>query len=345
MANTTELPNPFTPLVFLPPAPATEIEVAPYLFAATVGAYIWDIALNLGNDYALLFKHRISWSTMVYFLSRVFTFAYTLTSFVFQVGSVQDCDTLELAVGICLLLSQSTTAMLFLLRALAVWQPNKIAYVASLLLWLGVTGADILAPLGLRGAHVGPTMQCMITAVPANVEWVPIMALINDTAVFCAINYRIIGFTIVANSSKDRIRAFLAGRQLSKLSGALIRGGQHFYLIAVCTNILLLVVVRLPSGPPVFHVMLAAPGYTLINAMACLVYREIKFGFLTSDGAVSTLNFQSTPRHRRPAIGPQSVSIEFDVRAQTETVQFEGGTDGGEMVIEGGGKFKGAESV
>ncbi|KAF8168635.1 hypothetical protein K438DRAFT_1774694 [Mycena galopus ATCC 62051] len=315
MDNTTELPNPLTPLAFLSPSLAAEIEVARYLYAATVGAYIWDIALTSGMI--------MPYCSTTGLVCRRWSISC-------RVGSVQDCDTSELAVGICLLLSQSTTAMLFLLRALAVWRPNKIAYVASLLLWLGVTGADIIAPLGLRGAHVGPTMQCMVTAVPVNIEWVAIMALINDTAVFCAINYRIISFTIVANSYKDHIRAFLASHQLSKLSGALVRGGQHFYLLAVCTNILLLVIVRLPSGPPVFHAMLAAPGYSLINVMACLVYREIKFGFLTSDGAVT--------RRRRPATGPQSVSIEFDVQVQTETEQFEDGIDGGEMGIDRGGK-------
>ncbi|KAF8168614.1 hypothetical protein K438DRAFT_1439806, partial [Mycena galopus ATCC 62051] len=120
--NTTELPNPFTSLAFLPPALAGQFQVSQYLYGATLGVtYSWDICLNLRNDYALLTKHRIRFPTMVYFLSRAFTFAYILTSFVFQVGLVQNCAALQLALGICLILSQSATAMLFLLRALAVW--------------------------------------------------------------------------------------------------------------------------------------------------------------------------------------------------------------------------------
>ncbi|KAF8168641.1 hypothetical protein K438DRAFT_1500543, partial [Mycena galopus ATCC 62051] len=201
---------------------------------------------------------------------------------------LKDCATIDLAIGISLVLSQGSTAMLFLLRVGALWHPNKRVYALFGPLWLGVTGACFTIPLGLRGAHIGPTSQCLTVVLPGDTEWFPIMALIYDTAVFCAINYRIIGFTIVANSSKDRIRAFFGGRQLSKLSGALVRGGQHFYLIAVCTNIILLVVVKLPNVPPTYHAILTIPGYSLINTMACLVYREIKFGFLTSDGAVNT---------------------------------------------------------
>ncbi|KAF7335940.1 hypothetical protein MSAN_02307400 [Mycena sanguinolenta] len=72
MANAIELPNPYTPMAFLPPALAGQFEASRYLYAATLGvsAYVWDIGLNLGNDYALLFKHRIRFPTVVYFLSR-----------------------------------------------------------------------------------------------------------------------------------------------------------------------------------------------------------------------------------------------------------------------------------
>ncbi|KAF7335983.1 hypothetical protein MSAN_02312000 [Mycena sanguinolenta] len=70
MNNITDLPNPFTPLAFLPPALARQFEVTRYILAATLGAYVWDIALNLGNDYTLLFKHRVRLPTIVYFLSR-----------------------------------------------------------------------------------------------------------------------------------------------------------------------------------------------------------------------------------------------------------------------------------
>ncbi|KAF7334190.1 hypothetical protein MSAN_02380300 [Mycena sanguinolenta] len=179
--NATELPNPFTPLAFFPPTLASQFEVSGYFYAATLGAYIWDIGLNLGNDHALLFKHMIRFPTIAYFLSRAFTLAFILTCFVAQVG----------------------------------------------------------------------------------------------------------------HSFMARLRAFFGGTGLSTLSQALLQSGQHFYLIAVVTHIALLVLLKLHQLSPVYRVMLTVPGFALINAMACQVFRRIKFGLISSDGTSKILSLAS----------------------------------------------------
>ncbi|KAF7334197.1 hypothetical protein MSAN_02381000 [Mycena sanguinolenta] len=230
MNDMDELPNPSTPLAFLPPAGADQFEQARYLYAATLGAYVWDIGLNLRNDYVLLFKHRIRFPTIVYFLSRAFTSAYILAAFIFQVAPVENCDTLLLGLSISSVLTQTATATLFFLRVTAVWHPSKIAYAVFFILLLAVPAGGITVPLGTRGAHIGPTMQCITTAVPDTIELAAIMSLINDTAVFLAINYRILAHTMVADSSMARLRVFLGGKGLSALSRALLQSGQHFYL-------------------------------------------------------------------------------------------------------------------
>ncbi|KAF7336016.1 hypothetical protein MSAN_02315300 [Mycena sanguinolenta] len=260
MANTTELSNPFTPLAFLPPALASQLEVSRYLIAATLGAYVWDIGLNLGNDYALLFKHKVRFSTIVYFLSRASTLAFILTFFIFA----------------------------------------------------------------------------------AYTEIMAIMPLINDTAIFLAINYRILVHTMVADSHLARLRAFFGGTGLSKLSRALLQSGQHFYLIAVATHITFLVVLKLPQLTPVYHAMLSIPGFALINAMACLVFRRIKFGLISSDGTsnIPTINL---PSDFHATANPMSLPLYFrrtdptatdlgsnttfplEVHVQKETHGFEGG--------------------
>ncbi|KAJ6465729.1 hypothetical protein C8R45DRAFT_877293, partial [Mycena sanguinolenta] len=284
MAKASEILNPSTPLAFLPPALADQFEVARYVFAATLGAYVWDIALNLGNDYALLFKYKIRFPTIVYFLSRGFTLAVILARFVNATGPVKNCNALVLGYSICLVLSQTTTAMLFFLRVAAVWHPSKVAYVVFSLLWIGVLGAGITAPLGLRGAHIGPSTLCIITAVPVDIEVAVIMPLINDTAIFLAINYRILAHTIVADSFLARLRIFFGGNGLSALSQALLRGGQHFYFIAVATNVILLVLLKVPHLAVLYRDMVALPAFALVNAMACLVFRRIRFGLISSDG-------------------------------------------------------------
>ncbi|KAF7334206.1 hypothetical protein MSAN_02381900 [Mycena sanguinolenta] len=341
MTDATQLPNPFTPMAFLPLDLANQFEGTRYVFAATLGAYVWDIGLNLGNDYTLLFKHRVRFPTIVYFLSRAFTLAYILTCFVFAVAPVKNCYALVVGFSICLVLSQTSTALLFFLRVTAVWHPSKIAYVVFSVLWIAVLAAGVTVPLGVRAEHIGPTAQCIITAVPINIEVAAIIPLINDTAVFLAINHHILTHTIVADSPMARLRVFLGGKGLSTLSQALLQSGQHFYLVAVAANITLLVAFHLGL---VIHTMLSVPAFTVINTMACLVFRRIKFGLISSNGTsnISTSNFSATantrslPLHYRPT-DPTTTdfgtdkTFPLDVRVQMAIEKFEDGAEASQV--------------
>ncbi|KAJ6454659.1 hypothetical protein C8R45DRAFT_1189288, partial [Mycena sanguinolenta] len=329
------LPNPSTPLAFLPPTLANQVEVSRYVYAATLGAYVWDIGLNLGNDYALLFKHRVRSPTIVYFVSRASTLANILTFFVFQVVPVKNCNGLTVVMTICAVFTQTTTAMLFFLRVTAVWNSNKIVYAVFFVLWLAVLAVGITAPLGIRAAHIGPTTQCIITVVPNNIEAAAIMPLINDTAVFLAINYRILAHTVVADSPMARLRVFLGGKEISTLSRALIQSGQHFYLVAVAANITLLASFNFYLSP-LFRAMLSVPALAVVNAMACLVFRRIKFGLISSDGVSevpmtglsdrenfhATANPRSFPLHLHPTYPTTaefSTDTTFPLEVRTQT--------------------------
>ncbi|KAJ6455223.1 hypothetical protein C8R45DRAFT_1188615 [Mycena sanguinolenta] len=310
MSNTADKTNPFTPLAFLPPSAGNQFEVSRYFHAVTFGAYVWDIALNLGNDYVLLFKHKVRFPTIVYFLSRALTLAFILVCFLDQVALVENCNAITLGWTITSILAKSATATLFFLRVTAVWHTSKIAYVVFFILWLAVLAGGITAPIGIHEAHVAPTKQCITTTVPANIEVPVIMPLIYDTAVFLAISYRILAHTIVADSSMARLRIFFGGKGISTLSRALLQSGQHFYLVAVAANVTLLVVIKLPRLPPVYHTMLIIPAAALDNAMACLVFRRIKLGIISSDG---TLQIPTIGLHSdfHAAANPRSVSLQF----------------------------------
>ncbi|KAJ6454646.1 hypothetical protein C8R45DRAFT_915136 [Mycena sanguinolenta] len=342
MTNTTDLPNPSTPLAFLPPTLANQVELSRYVNAATLGAYVWDMGLNLGNDYALLFKHRVLSPTIVYFVSRASTLAYILTFFLFQVAPFKNCNAIAFSFTICAVLSQTFTAMLFYLRVTAVWHDSKIVYVVFFILLMAVLGAGISAPVGLRAAHIGPTAQCTIIVIPNNIEVAGIMPIINDTAVFLAINYRILAHTIVADSFMACLRVFLGSKKISALSRALIQSGQHFYLVAVAANITLIAAFRLS---PAAHSMLIVPALPVVNAMACLVFRRVKFGLISSDGVskISLTGLSGSENFHHATVNPRSFSLhlhpiaEFttdtgfplEVRTQTRTVidEFTDGAD------------------
>ncbi|KAF7334191.1 hypothetical protein MSAN_02380400 [Mycena sanguinolenta] len=120
--------------------------------------------------------------------------------------------------------------MLFFLRVTAVWHPSRIGYAVFSVLWFGVLGAGITVALGIGGAHIGSTRQCINTTVAGYIEVAGIVPLINDTVIFLAISYRIVAHIMVADSSMARLRAFFGGTGLSELSQALLQSGLHFYL-------------------------------------------------------------------------------------------------------------------
>lgn len=285
------LPNPNTPLAYLTPTLANQFEVSRYIYAVTLGAYIWDIVINLSNDYKLLFRLKVNLPTVVYYLSRVFTLSYILTSFIFQVASVPNCQALQISLGICMALAQSTTAMLFLLRVYAVWYGSKIIRGVFIFLWVAVVIASATVPFGIEGVHIGPTQQCINSQVAGYIESTLIMGLINDSAVVAAISYRIVKNCAAGDSFEVRLRTFMGSGSIPQLSKALLQGGQHYYLIAVASNIVMLVLLKDPSVPAVYHGMCSIPAVALINAMACIVFRDIKFGRISADG---TTRFPST---------------------------------------------------
>ncbi|KAF4578364.1 hypothetical protein EYR36_000171 [Pleurotus pulmonarius] len=247
MSNIT-LPNPLTPLAFLPPALAAQFEVSRYLYAVTLGAYIWDSAVNLENDYHLLFKNKIRFPTVVYYLS----------------------------------------------RQVFVWHGHTAVRYLYIFLWVAMTGCAVTLPVGIRGDHIGPTLQCINTKVPDYTEATAIMALIYDSAVFTAISYRVITYSVIEESFSARVKTFFGKGKVSRLSNALLQSGQHYYLVALLGNVVLLILLKLPSVPAVYHGMCTIPVLALINAMACIVFRKIKFGLITDDGTTKPITDSGT---------------------------------------------------
>ncbi|KAJ3884368.1 hypothetical protein GG344DRAFT_28304, partial [Lentinula edodes] len=281
--------NPFTPLAYLSPSLAAQFEVSRYLFAITLGAYSWDIVTNFNNDYKLLFKTRIRYPTVIYYLSRISTFAYIVSSFIFQVANVQNCQALQVALGIFNVLSQSFTSMLFLLRVLAVYKGFAVVKVCFVILWIGVVGGSLSVPLGIGGAHIGPTKACINTTVKQITELSIIMPMINDTAVFVAVTYRILSYSVYEEGMGAQVCAFFGWKKLlPSLSRNLLQGGQHYYFIALLTNVVTLVLNQLKNVPPTYHGMFTISALALINILACVVYRKIKFGLITEDGTTFT---------------------------------------------------------
>ncbi|KAF9256969.1 hypothetical protein L218DRAFT_936238 [Marasmius fiardii PR-910] len=313
MSNDTALlalPNPFTPLAFLPPDIANSLEVARYLCVVALGGYIWDCAINLGNDYKLLFKHDIRYTTGIYYLSRISTMGYVVGSTVFLIGNVSNCNALQRSVGIFYLLSTGFTSFLFLLRVIAVWIWNRWIIASFTFLWLATVAVAITAPVGLEAGHLGTTQACLFIQVADYTESSAITFMIYDSAVFLAITYRILVNSLLEENHSAQFKTFIGrGKSfLPTLSTNLLRSGQHYYLVALSGNIVILVMLKLSNIPVFYHAMCTIPVVAVINSMACIVFRQIKFGLITVDGSINFHSFGTSrgdhtatlPIHFRP---------------------------------------------
>ncbi|PBK91720.1 hypothetical protein ARMGADRAFT_876994, partial [Armillaria gallica] len=268
------------------------------LYAATLGGYLWDVAVNLENDYQLLFKHRIRYPAVIYYMSRVFTLAYIITSFAPRVADIPDCNAMYIALGICNVLTQTFTSLLFFLRVTAVWHKNRYVFFFFTILWLGVIAGAITVPVGIRGGHIGTTQQCINIRVPKYDQLSVIMPLIFDSCTFVAITCHILLYSCVEETARGRLRAFF-GRGVPIISRNLLLGGQQYYLVAVCGNVICLIFIVVSGLPPAYRGMLTIPILAINNAVACILFRKIKFGLMTPDGTVivqlSTFHATSGP--------------------------------------------------
>jgi hypothetical protein len=72
--------------------------------------------------------------------------------------------------------------------------------------------------------------------------------------------------------------------------------------LALLGNVTLLVFVKDPHLPPVFQGMIGIITVALNNAMACIVFRMIRFGIISADGTsmgdVSTIQFAAKQKDR-----------------------------------------------
>ncbi|KAF8903917.1 hypothetical protein CPB84DRAFT_1746024 [Gymnopilus junonius] len=289
MATPSDLPNPSTPLAWLDPALAGQLEVSRYLYVATCGMFSWDILINMRNDWNMLRRHRIRFPIVDYFVSRIAAFSYIISSTAFQIGPVGNCQTLQVALGCCYAVAVPSTSLLFFFRIRAIFNNNRYIVALFAFLWLATLAGSITVPFAIGGGHIGTTNRCINTFVkPFSLAGI-IITTINDTMIFLFVTYKLLADTTYDDSWRGRLRSFFKGKGLPGLSRALLQSGQEYYLVTVGFNVLSTAMILAPKTiPPLFHVMFTIPNVAINNAMACRVFRDIKFGYISSTG-VTTL--------------------------------------------------------
>jgi len=128
--------------------------------------------------------------------------------------------------------------------------------------------------------HIGPTKRCIDTGLHPLAS-VPISL---DTAyiilIFLAISYRLVSYTIDGDTWKARMKCFVSGDGLPRLSKGLLQSGQLYFFTTVGFTITQCILVFAPNVPPLYQTMLSVPGIALENVVACFIFRSIRLDFI-----------------------------------------------------------------
>ncbi|KAJ7222153.1 hypothetical protein GGX14DRAFT_558254 [Mycena pura] len=287
MAPLNETLNPNTPLAFLPPDLAREVQVGGYVLAGTLGAYIWDILCNLHNDYKLLLKYRVGFATVVYFVSRLWSLMYILSATLIETFPLgKACAPVSTFAGVCYTIAVPGTCLLFFLRARAIYNNHTILGFFFFIAWLSVLGTAALVPFIATAANIGPTDYCIDVNVKSYASAATITPLVHDTIIFVAISLRLFRNSYV---TRGNFRAFVTGEYLPQFSKALLKDGQLYYLAAVTSNTLVTVMLYNTRVAFAYRTMFTMCNIMITNAMACHVFRNTKFGLdkMTSSDSTS----------------------------------------------------------
>ncbi|KAF9460053.1 hypothetical protein BDZ94DRAFT_1238744 [Collybia nuda] len=252
---------------------AFQKSITEYVAVGGLSVMIWDILTHLKADYWLILRQRKNFPTWIYLLSRWSTLLYGLVGVVFLTTPVKDCVALIRVACIVYHITLSSTALLFFLRVRAIFHRSLRITVIFFILWLTVVGGSLTAVVSVSGTHFGNTAYCVYANVkPYNINTASgnSAVVLFDTCVFIAITWRL--STTHRMGKKDTFqgwKANLFGTYLPAFTKALLQDGQKYYMVAMVSNLLVLVLEFVPGVPVPYRQMFLAPAVQVTNIMAC----------------------------------------------------------------------------
>ncbi|KDR73143.1 hypothetical protein GALMADRAFT_72738 [Galerina marginata CBS 339.88] len=302
-----QLPNPLTPMAFLPPDLAFQVTIAIYILVGSLGVMIWDILNNLKSDYILLTKYRITLPTITYVISRLGSLGYVLASTIFETAPTGNCIAFEKGLDWLYPIAIPASSLLFFFRVRAIFDKNIFIVTFFGFMWLAVVAGCLTVTQGVTGAHIGSTDYCINASLEGYVAAAAIIPLVNDTLIFLAISWRLMTNSHVEYTLKGGMRTLVFGDYMPAFSRSLLQDGQIYYLTTVSTSLLTVIMLYVSSVPIAYRTMFTVPNIMLMNIMACRVFRNTKFG-LFRENTISTSKMRSKDDRTTASIIPLSLT-------------------------------------
>ncbi|KXN82651.1 hypothetical protein AN958_02328 [Leucoagaricus sp. SymC.cos] len=128
-----------------------------------------------------------------------------------------------------------------------------------------------------KSTHIPGTQYCIYNAVRKSLLANATVFIGFDTFVFVAISYKIASFHLDVEAGVGWVTAF-SGKVLPRVSQAILRGGQQYYLITLSLQLPVLVLTAIPDTlvPISIKFMLTFPLGALASSMVCRIFRNTK---------------------------------------------------------------------
>ncbi|PPQ93948.1 hypothetical protein CVT25_015840 [Psilocybe cyanescens] len=319
--STHPILNPNLYLNYLPPKTAKQFEYARDLYLATLGALLWDILATLPDD-LLLLRSGFCPALFAYTLSRSSALAYVLLSVVIKTHDVWHCKAIECGTTICWVLASASTSFLFFQRVKTVYVDKKYIRWGFFLLFLINVGVSCLVPIGSHLGRLANTGYCVSTGIEPYTAAATFFRLALDSSVYLAITFKVV--TMQGISGESLPWSTIMPRHLSsRIVRAVLRSGQQYYLMCVCTDILVSALILTPAVPKIYQTMFMVPNLALYSSMACRVFRNLKITADKVDTAMSDLLFKrSAPLEFGVNTNRPSASMSTYLNSPTSTLHL-----------------------
>ncbi|PPQ98316.1 hypothetical protein CVT26_013635 [Gymnopilus dilepis] len=276
-AVTAPVPNPFTPMAFLPPDVAYESTIMAYVAVGSLSALIWDILTNLKTDYQMISRGSIRLPLVTYIVSRLGTLGCILGIAIMRTAPIGDCSHLW-GLQILYVFSIPPSLLLFFFRIRALYFNNRYVQIFFFTMWLAVLGVDSLPAVAASAGYLGNTNYCINGRPPSYIFAVCTVHLVNDVLVFLATSWKLMQMTHTEQNVRNGVRVMLFGDYLPAFSRSILKDGQLYFLTTIGLNLVTNVLFFIPSVPLGYRSLTGVPCTVLMNSMSCYVFRKIQPG-------------------------------------------------------------------
>ncbi|KIM42991.1 hypothetical protein M413DRAFT_435158 [Hebeloma cylindrosporum] len=300
-----ELPNPFTPMAFLPPHLAFQAKFSEFVIACSLALLIWDQLHTLSDDYVLAFKKDFRWPTAVYFVSSVQVNSHAYFYMPFPDSQTNHCKLLGMALCICFVFLRASTAFLMYFRVCAVYAMNRSVVIFFGFTWLAAIIGAITPFHAMESTYIGPTKYCTSIVKDNYLILLSLTDLANDVLILVAIMYKL-GVT-----TSEIPGVWKTTGRLHRFTRVFLQDSQMYYAVTVILNLSTIITffaVDTPAQSPVRFTIIF-PAAAIVSIMACRVFRNVKLGRYSRVLVMPTQIEAGNPTHHdcKPTINGENL--------------------------------------